>query len=99
MLSGKSPRASISFCTGSANVSRLLIPAIRMVSDEKPVLSKKAWFQAIKVSVPTCATARGRPNRSNDAQRALDPSSTVRKIEWLSLNDLRKDKRALALHF
>ena len=29
----------------------------------------------------------------------FDPSSTVRKIEWLSLNDLRKDKRALALHF
>jgi hypothetical protein len=29
----------------------------------------------------------------------LGPSSTVRKIEWLSLNDLRKDKRALALHF
>ena len=26
-------------------------------------------------------------------------SSTVRKIECLSLNDLRKDKRALALHF
>jgi hypothetical protein len=27
------------------------------------------------------------------------PSSTVRKIELLSLNDLRKDERALALHF
>jgi len=28
-----------------------------------------------------------------------DSSSTVRKIELLSLNDLRKDERALALHF
>jgi hypothetical protein len=29
----------------------------------------------------------------------LDPSSTVWKIRLLSLNDLRKAQRALALHF
>ena len=29
----------------------------------------------------------------------LDSSSTVRKIRLLQLNDLRKDKRLLALHF
>ena len=29
----------------------------------------------------------------------FDPSSTVEKIEWLALKDLRKDKKALALHF
>jgi len=33
------------------------------------------------------------------AAEAFGRSSTVRKIECLSLNDLRKDKRALALHF
>jgi hypothetical protein len=33
------------------------------------------------------------------AKYMLDPSSTVRKIRWLLLNDLCKPKRVLALPF
>jgi hypothetical protein len=36
-------------------------------------------------------------DRRIDDSPPSDPSSTVRKTEWLSLNDLRKAKLALAL--
>ena len=44
---------------------------------------------------------KGRENvqKHSVGGEALDPSSTVRKIRLLALNDLRNDKSFLALHF